>query len=76
MLVPWSDLNRSHIATIQCARGAERKRRRLAEEELRESLGREFQDYGSPLENKKAFNYLGRVMKEGDDNLPTVTGSL
>ena len=44
--------------------------------ELWVSLGREFQDYGSPLENKKAFNYLGRFMKEGDDNLPTVTGSL
>ena len=29
MLVPWSDLNRRHLATAQCARRAEWKRRRL-----------------------------------------------
>ena len=32
ILVPWRALNGSQIATTQCARGSERKRRRLAEE--------------------------------------------
>ena len=73
---PWSDLNRRHLFTIKCARGAERKRRRLAEEELRESLGREFQAYGAPLENVKAFNYLGKVMPARDENWPEVSGNL
>ena len=35
----------------QCARGAEQKRRRLAEAELRETLERAFEAYGEPLEN-------------------------
>ena len=37
ILVPWHALNRRHLATAQCAKGAERKRRRLAEEDLQES---------------------------------------
>ena len=32
MLVPWHALNRRHFSTAQCDMGAERKRRRLAEE--------------------------------------------
>ena len=36
MLVPRWDLNARHSATVQCVRGAERKRRRLAEAETRE----------------------------------------
>ena len=35
----------------QCARGAEQKRQRLAEVELRETLERAFEAYGEPLEN-------------------------
>ena len=31
MLVPQRDLNRRHPATSHCSRGAEQKRRRLAE---------------------------------------------
>ena len=46
MLVPWRTLNRRHLITAQCTRGAERKRRQLAEEELRESMERAFQAYG------------------------------
>ena len=37
MLVTWRVLNGRHLYTAQCANGVERKRRRLAEEELRES---------------------------------------
>ena len=35
MLFPWRALNGRHLVTAHCARGAERKRRRLVEEELR-----------------------------------------
>ena len=43
MLVPWQALNDRHPVTAQCARGAERKRRRLAEADLRDSLERTFE---------------------------------
>ena len=49
MLFPWCALNRSHLATAQCSKGAERKRQRLAEEELQENAERSFQAYGGPL---------------------------
>ena len=49
MLLPWITLNGRHLTTTQCAKGEESKRRRLAEEELRESLERAFQAYGEPL---------------------------
>ena len=38
ILVPWCALNRRHLDTNQCAKGAERKRIWMTEEELRESL--------------------------------------
>ena len=67
MLFPYFALNERHPATAQCAREAERKRRRLAEEESRESSERTFQAYGEPLENVAAFRYLVRVTMSGDD---------
>ena len=36
MLVPWRALNSRHHATAMCRKGAERKRRRLVEAELRD----------------------------------------
>ena len=66
MLVTWSALNRMHLATSQCAKGAEMKCRRLVEEELRESLKRAFQAYGEQLETFTSFKYLGRVLIVGD----------
>ena len=76
MLVPWHTLNGSHLATTQCAKVTERKRRRLFEDELMESTERTFQTYVEPLENVTAFRYLGRVMTAGDDDWPAVLGSL
>ena len=38
MLVPWKALNDCHTTTTQCAKGAERKRHRMAEEKMRESM--------------------------------------
>ena len=76
ILDPWRTLNGRHLATAQCTRGAERKRRRLGEEELRESFERAFQAYGAPLENVTEFKYLGRVITPGDDDWPAVAGNL
>ena len=55
ILVPWRTMNRSHPAIAQCARGAEQKRWRLAEEELREIMERAFEAYGDPLGNVTVF---------------------
>ena len=75
MLVPWRALNRRHLATAQCARVAERKQRRLAEEEQLEILERYFEAYGKTLDNVTTFKYLGRVMKAGDEDWPSVAGN-
>ena len=75
-MVPWHTLKVSHLATAHYARGAERKRRRLDEEELRESMDMAFQAYGEPLENVTTFRYMRQVMKAGDDEWPSVLGNL
>ena len=68
MLVPWSALDGRHLFPIQCAKGMERKRRWLVEEELRESSERYFQAYGAPLETLTSFKYLERVLTAGNEN--------
>ena len=65
MLVPWRSLNRRHHATALCRKGAEQKRRRIAEEELRDSTERAFESYGKPIETVNKFKYLGQVMTVG-----------
>ena len=67
MLVSWRALNGRHPATSQCARGAERRRRRLAETEMSQISERAFKAYRKPLENVTAFRYLGRVLTAVDD---------
>ena len=59
-----------------CRKGAERKRRRIAEEELREITERAFEAYGKPIETVNKFKYLGRVMTAGYDDWPAVAGNL
>ena len=54
----------------------ERKRRRLAEAETRDSTERAFEAYGVPINNLTEFKYLGRVLSEGDDDWPEVVGNL
>ena len=67
MMVPQRELNGRHTSKAQCARGAEQKRRRIAEEKLMDSFERAFEAYGEPLENVTVFRYLGWVLKAGDD---------
>ena len=76
MIFPWRALNGRHPATSHCARGAERKRRRLAEAEKRESLERFFEAYGEPIQNVSTFRYLGRVLTARDDDWLAVVGNL
>ena len=59
-----------------CKKGAERKRRRMAEAELRDSTERAFKAYGKPLETVSTFKYLGRVITAGDDDWPLVVSNL
>ena len=76
MLVPWRTLNGKHQVTAMCRSGAERKRRRLAETELRESTEMALEAYGKQLEAVPSFKYLGLIMTAGDDDWPAVAGNL
>ena len=61
-------LNGSHLGTIQCRTGKERKQRRLVEAEMRENLERAFHAYGKPMEAVLEFCYLGRLLTAMDDD--------
>ena len=76
MFVPWRTLNGRHKSTEMCRSGAERKRRRLAEEEIRDSTEMTFKVYGQQIQSVPRFKYLGRVLTEGDDVWTTVAGNL
>ena len=76
MLLPWREIIVRHLATAQCTKGAERKRQRLVEVDMRDSTERAFQDSEKPLETVTLFNYLGQVMPSGYNNWPAVVGNL
>ena len=76
MQVPRKALNGRHLGTAQCAKGAERKRRRLAQTETRENLERAFHTYGQPMEAVSEFWYLGRLLTAADDDWPAVAGNI
>ena len=46
MLVPWRALNGHHKNTEMCRSGADKKRQRLAEAEVRDSAEMAFEVYG------------------------------
>ena len=69
-------LNGRHLGTEQCAKGAERKRRRLAETETRENLERAFHAYGQLMEAVLEFRYLGRLLTATDDDWTAVAGNI
>ena len=76
MQVPRRALNGCHPGTAQCEKGAERKRRRLAETEMRDNSEQAFEAYGAPIESVMEFRYLGRILMETDDNWPVVVGNI
>ena len=55
-----------------CARGSERRLKRLWEEEAWLITAVDFEAYGRPLEMVTAFKYLGRIITASDDNWPAV----
>ena len=64
-------LNGSHLGTIQCRNGIERKWRQLAETEMRENSERAFHAYGKPMKAVSEFCYLGRLLTATDGVLAT-----
>ena len=76
MKIPRKALNGRHLGTVQCAKGAERKQRRLAKTETRENLERAFHAYGQPMEVVSEFWYLGRLLTATDDNWLAVAGNI
>ena len=74
--VPRKALNGRHLGTAQCKKGAERKRRRLAETETRENSERAFHAYGKPMEAVLEFRCLGRLLTATDDYWPEVAGNI
>ena len=76
MQVPLRELNGRHPDTAKCLKGAEQKRRRLAEAEKRENLERAFEAYGALIESVTEFKYLGRILAANDDDWPSVVGNL
>ena len=59
-----------------CRSGAEKKRRRLAEAEVRDSAEMTFEVYEEQLQAVPSFKYLGRILTEGDDDWTAVEGNL
>ena len=66
MFVSHKDLNGRHMTTDFCRRGAERKWRRLAEEEARTEANMAITAYGIPLTLVTPFKYLGRIITAKD----------
>ena len=56
--------------------GAKRKRKRMAETELRESTERAFDIYRKSIKGDPSFKCLGRNMTAGDDYWPAVARNL
>ena len=59
-------LNGRHLGTSQCRTGMERKRRRLAEAEMRKTSEKAFHAYGKQMRAVTEFRYLGRVLTDTD----------
>ena len=69
-------LNGRHLETNQCKTGAERKLQRLAAAEVETTSEKAFHAYGNKMRAVTEFRYLGRVMKNTDDDWPAVSGNL
>ena len=76
MFVSHKALNGQHLTTAFLRRGEERKRRRLAEEEVQAGTDMDITSYGIPLSPFTSFKYLGRVLSAADDNWPAVVHNL
>ena len=48
----------------------------MAEAEIRDSADMAFEVYGKQIQTVPRFKYLGRILMEGDGDLPEVAGNL
>ena len=62
MLVLWRALNVRHKNTEMCRGGAEKKRRQLAEAEVRDSAEMAFEVYGEQLQTVPRLKYLRKIL--------------
>ena len=69
-------LNGRHLGTRQCRTRTERKRRRLAEAEMRKNPERAFHAYGTRMEAMTEFRYLGRVLTATYDDWLAVANNI
>ena len=69
-------LNWHHLGTLQCKKGADWERRRLAELETQENAEQAFHAYGKPMEAVLEFRYLRRLLTATDDDWPVVAGNI
>ena len=69
-------MNGCHKSTAICRSGAEKKRRELAEAEVRDSAEMVLEVYGEQLQAVPSFKYLGRILTEWDYDWPAVVGNL
>ena len=76
MLVLWDSLNCYHPNTAQCAKGEERKQRRMVAEEARAGTERAFSVYGRLITTMTLFKYLGHILTASYDDCPVVVGNL
>ena len=76
MFVQWRALNGRHKNTEMCRGGADKKRRRLVETEVRDSAETAFEVYGEKLQTVPRFKYLGRILTEGNYDWPAVAWDL
>ena len=76
MFVLWRALNSRHKSTEMCRGGADKKRRRRAEAEVRDSAEMAFEVYREQIKTFLRFKYLGRILTERDDDWPAVAGNL
>ena len=58
MFVPWRSLNGRHKSIEMCRSGADKKRRRMAEAEVRDSTEMASEVYGKQIQSVPRFKYL------------------
>ena len=76
MFVLHKALNGQHTMTAFFQRVAERKWRRLAEEEARVGAETDFTADGTPLTQVTSFKYLRRIFTAADADWPAVARNL
>ena len=72
MFIPYKALNRGHQRSAYCREGADRKRQRHANEDIRRASEVVFTARGTPLESVQTFVYLGRPLSCFDNDWPAL----